>query len=74
MPEKTVVALGLAENASIENRLDILDVEQFLVLNLYEWGRFWTSNRRATLDRIVSRYNEIVEEQETDPGLKIAFR
>ncbi len=73
-PAKIAVAVGLAEQAAIAHRLDILDIEQFLALNLHEWGRFRTSNRRATIGKLVSRYNEIVETHETDPGLKIAFR
>ena len=72
--DRVPVAAGLARNIGIEDRFDILDVEQFLVLNLYEWRRFQTANRRATLEDIISRYNAIVDQVETDPGLKIAFR
>lgn len=74
LPERVAVATGLAEDAGIGDRFDILDVEQFLVLNLYEWRRFHTGNRRETLDDIISRYNEIVDDVETDPGLQIDFR
>ena len=74
LPDRAPVAVGLARNIGIEDRFDILDVEQFLVLNLYEWRRFQTANRRATLEDIISRYNAIVDGVETDPGLKIAFR
>ena len=72
--DRVPAAVGLARNIGIENRFDILDVEQFLVLNLYERRRFQTADRRATLQDIISRYNAIVDEVETDPGLKIAFR
>lgn len=74
LPERVLVATSLAEDAGIADRFDILDVEQFLVLNLYEWRQFHTGDRRATLEAIVSRYNEIVDDVETDPGLQIDFR
>ena len=74
LPERVAVAAGLAEDAGIADRFDILDIEQFLVTNLYEWRRFHTGNRRETLDDIISRYNEIVDHVETDPGLQIDFR
>lgn len=74
LPERVVVAASLAEDADIADRFDILDIEQFLVLNLYEWRRFHTGDRRATFEDIITRYNEVVEEVETDPGLQIDFR
>lgn len=74
LPERVAVAAGLAEDAGIVERFDILDIEQFLVLNLYEWRRFHTGNRRTTFEEIITRYNEIVEDVETDPGLQIKFR
>ena len=74
LPARVAVAAGLAEDAGIVDRFDILDIEQFLVTNLYEWRRFHTGNRRETLDDIISRYNEIVDNVETDPGLQIDFR
>ena len=74
LPKRVAVAAGLAEDAGIGDRFDILDIEQFLVLNLYEWRRFHTGNRRETFDDIISRYNEIVDNVETDPGLQIDFR
>ena len=74
LPDRVPAAVGLARNRGIEDRFDVLDVEHFLVLNLYEWQRFKTGNRRATLEDIISRYNAIVDDVETDPGLKIAFR
>lgn len=42
------LGIGLAENAGIAERLDVLDIEQFLVLDLDEWRRFGTANRRST--------------------------
>lgn len=68
------VAEGLAENASLGERIDVFEVEQFVALNLYELGKFAAEGRRVAVGDVVTRYNEIVEEVETDPSLKIEFR
>lgn len=70
---KTQVAAGLAENASVEDRIDIFDIEQFVALNLYEWRRFEVADRHQTARRLVSEYNRIVDEVETDPSLRIVL-
>ncbi len=64
----------LAENAGLGERIDIFEVEQFVALNLYELGKFAAEGRRVAVGDVVTRYNEIVEEVETDPSLKIEFR
>lgn len=64
----------LAENVGLNERIDIFEAEQFVVLNLYEVGKFTTDGRRVALEELVMRYNEIVEQVETDPSLKIEFR
>ena len=69
-----IVAEGLAENAGLGERIDVFEVEQFVALNLYELGKFAAAGRRVAVGDVVSRYNEIVEEFETDPSLKIEFR
>ena len=67
------VAEGLAENADLGERIDVFEVEQFVALNLYELGKFAAEGRRVAVSDLVVRYNEIVEEAETDPSLKIEF-
>jgi len=64
----------LAENADLGERIDIFEAEQFIALNLYELGKFAAEGRRVAVGDVVTRYNEIVEEVETDPSLKIEFR
>lgn len=68
-----VVAQGLAQQASIADRIDVLEAEQFLAGNLYEHGRFELAGRRETAERLLSKYNEIVGEYETDPSLQITL-
>jgi len=64
----------LAENADLGERIDIFEAEQFIALNLYELGKFAAAGRRVAVGDVVTRYNDIVEEVETDPSLKIEFR
>lgn len=68
------VAEGLADNVGISDRIDVFEVEQFIALNLYELGKFAASGRKMAVSDVVTRYNEIVEEFETDPSLKIEVR
>jgi hypothetical protein len=68
------VAEGLAGNVGLGDRIDIFEIEQFVALNLYELGKFGADGRRTAVTDLVDRYNEIVEEFETDPSLKIELR
>jgi hypothetical protein len=69
-----LVAEGLASNAKLADRIDIFEVEQFIALNLYEIGKFGAEGRRVAVADFVSRYNEIIDDFETDPSLKIEFK
>jgi hypothetical protein len=68
------VAEGLAGNASVAERIDIFEVEQFVALNLYEWAKFGADGRKVAVANLVERYNAIVDEVETDPSLRIELR
>jgi hypothetical protein len=61
----------LAANVGLAERIDIFEIEQFVALNLYEMGKFAADGRKVAITDLVSRYNEIVQEVETDPSLKI---
>ena len=65
------IAQGIANQMKLGERIDIFDIEQFVALNLYEWGRFEADGRSAAIADFVKRYNIIVARQETDPGLHI---
>jgi len=71
VPKKTLVADGIAENIGIANRVEILDVEQFLAANLHERSLFKAENRRPKTLELIERYNALVSQFETDPSLKI---
>lgn len=68
------VAEGLSNNLDLGDRIDIFEIEQFVALNLYELGKFGAEGRKTAIMEMVERYNEIVEEVETDPSLKIELR
>jgi hypothetical protein len=74
MQRGLAVAEGLAENMGLGERIDLFEIEQFVALNLYELGKFAADGRRVAVNELVARYNEIIEDVETDPSLKIEFR
>jgi hypothetical protein len=64
-------AAFLLRNGELHERVDVLDCSQFLTANLYERSFFQLANCKATLTKLLERYNEIVDECETDPVLRI---
>lgn len=68
------VAEELAANVGLAERIDIFEIEQFVALNLYELGKFAADGRKVAVAELVKRYNEIIEQVETDPSLKIEFK
>ncbi len=68
------VAEELANRVGLGDRVDIFEIEQFVALNLYEIAKFAADGRKTAVTDLVSRYNEIVDEVETDPSLKIELR
>jgi hypothetical protein len=65
------VAEALADNAGLGDRIDVFEVEQFVALNLYGLGKFAADGRHVAVSDLVARYNDIIDEVETDPRLKI---
>lgn len=66
-------AKALARQAGIDDRLDIIEIEQFIATNVYEWSRFERDLRPSTVAEIINRYNKIVADCESDPSLRIEF-
>lgn len=66
-------AKALARQAGIDERLDIVEIEQFLAMNIYERSQFDRQARSAAVTELIDRYNAIISECETDPSLRIAF-
>jgi hypothetical protein len=66
-------ANDLAVDAEIFGRVEVWDIQQFLSTNINEHGLFDEQTRTAKLADIIERYNQIIDEKETDPSLKIEF-
>ncbi|MEB0135708.1 DUF4928 family protein [Actimicrobium sp. CCC2.4] len=66
-------AEGLAENAGIEGRVEVMDALQFLAANLYEMSLFKAADRKVTVIRLIEKYNQIVAAHEADASLRISF-
>lgn len=70
---RVLAAESLAEDHGIGGRVDVLEIEQFIATSIYEWSKFRTSDRKSTIEKLVVRYNQIIDDCETDPSLKIAL-
>ena len=64
-------AAALAKDANVAERIDILEIEQFVATNVYEWGSFEQGQRPVSVRELIEVYNRIVDKCETDPNLKI---
>ena len=53
-------------------RIDVPDIEQFLAANLHERALFQSKKRGPKTEELISRYNAIIDANETDPSLKIS--
>jgi hypothetical protein len=65
-------AEALAKDADVGERIDVLDVEQFVAANVYEWSKFEHKGRPMSIRELVRIYNRIIDQSETDPSLKIS--
>lgn len=66
-------AKAFARQAGVDERIDILEIEQFLTAKIYEASGFQQAALAATIGGLVGRYNAIVARCESDPSLRIEF-
>ncbi|MCC5805131.1 MAG: DUF4928 family protein [Opitutales bacterium] len=66
-------ALAIAENygQGLQERVEVLDIQQFITTNVYEWSRFSSGCRTSSIRDLVDTYNRIIESTETDHSLRI---
>ncbi len=64
----------LLKNSNLADRVDVLDVCQFLTANVYERSLFKAATCKVTFSKLLDRYNEIANGCETDPALRITLR
>lgn len=61
----------MAEQAGIDERMEIVDAVRFLAMNLHQMSHFRDAARRETLERFINRYNDIIAGCDTDAGFRI---
>ncbi|NMM94697.1 DUF4928 family protein [Bifidobacterium oedipodis] len=71
--ERTNTAYTLAADAGIAENIEVWDIQSFLSTNIHEHGRFDSASRHASLSKLIATYNRIIDEQETDPSLRIEY-
>ena len=64
---------SIAKGFEIEGRIDVIEIEQFIVTNILEWSKFSESGHRIEIQRLLEAYNAIVKNVETDPSLLISL-
>lgn len=64
---------SIAKGFDIQERIEVLEIEQFLATNLLEWSSFANVNYKNEIKKLISKYNEIIDSVETDKSLKIEF-
>jgi hypothetical protein len=69
--ERAQVALQLAEIAGIKDRIDIFEAEAFISLNVNELARFVGGEMKDVIFALLDHYNRMVDENESDPSLRI---
>jgi hypothetical protein len=72
-PDGAELATRLARQSGLIDRIDVLDVAQFVSTNVHELGGFRTSATSQSIFRIVERYNELIDTYQHAPGLKISL-
>ena len=70
-PDGVVGAAFLLRTSGLHERVDVLDCSQFLTANLYERSFFQVADCKVTFTKLLERYNELVNECETDPVLRV---
>jgi len=61
----------IAEQRGIDKSLEVIELDQFMASNLYEWTRFKSGERRQKVSELVHKYNVIIDGHEGDPSMKI---
>jgi len=73
LQEREVLAIGFADYSDLSDRVEVWDIQQFLSTSIIERSLFDESKRNTTIKEIIDRYNNIIDEVENDPSLKIEF-
>ncbi len=66
-----IITLSGRDAAGIADRVDVIDIEQFLAANLHERSLFQKQGQRLRVAELLARYNTLIDEYEHDPSLRI---
>ena len=66
-------AKALSKNLNLAERVEILELEQFVTTNVLERSKFQRKQRPVTVRELIDCYNRIVSKCETDPSLRIVL-
>lgn len=70
-PDGARGAQNSARMQGIEDRIDIVEISQFLATNVYERSQFTAKNRRVAIESIIREYNRIIQTVENNPSLMV---
>lgn len=72
-PKPLIAAEVLADAEGLGGRIEFVDFEQFICVQLYGLGGFKASDVRSQLTRLIETYNAIIDQVEPSPSLRIAL-
>jgi hypothetical protein len=70
---RTVLATELTDVPQLADRVGVWTIEQLVATTVAEQSRFEETRREALIVDIITRYNQLVDANGTDPSLHIEF-
>lgn len=71
--ESMPAAKSLADIKGVLKNVEIVDAEQFISTNVYEWSGFDSTRHKGTIEKLIVIYNQLIDTYETDPSLKVSL-
>lgn len=65
------IADYFSRQLGLEDSVEIIELEQFMITNIHEWSGFSSGDRKNQLHELVLRYNAVIDAHEGDPSMKI---
>ena len=72
--DEYLAACVMVRKAGLAERVDVFEIEQFMAATMYELSLFDSGKRRVAVAHLFEKYNAIVEDNETDPSLKVEIK
>lgn len=71
--ESMPAAKSLAGIKGVLKNVEIVDAEQFISTNVYEWSGFDSTRHKGTIEKLIVIYNQLIDTYETDLSLKVSL-